>query len=227
VQGLDRAVPPRHQLQDLALRDHLIHGPSRGATYVHVLDEAGLHSPAAGELQEVQHLVVVVPPDDHGVQLDRGEPGLPRGINARDDVGVARAASELLHPFGAKGIEAHRDPPEAGGAERLGLTCEQDAVGGQREIGDRVVARQQCHERGQVVPKERLPAGEPHLAYAEPGEDARHPVDLLEGENRFPRQPDVLRLGHAVAAPEIAAIGDGDPKVAERPAQQIGRVARR
>src|SRR2546422_6648681 len=39
----------------------------------------------------------------------------------------------------------------------------------------------------------------------------------------FSRQPDVLFLGHAVAAAQIAAVGDADPQAAQRPAENVSR----
>ena len=62
------------------------------------------------------------------------EAGRARRVDAREHVGMARAAGELLHPLGAKRVEAHRHPAEAGRAERLRLPREQHAVGGEREI---------------------------------------------------------------------------------------------
>ena len=59
------------------------------------------------------------------------------------------------------------------------------------------------------------------LLDAETGEDAGQPVDLLEGEDGRAGQPHVLLLRHAVAAAHVAAVGDGDAEVAERPAESV------
>src|SRR5262249_54209835 len=45
---------------------------------------------------------------------------------------------------------------------------------------------------------------------------------LLEGEQVLSGQPDVLLLGHAVLAAEVAPVGDRHPQVAERPAERVG-----
>src|SRR5688572_2955803 len=73
------------------------------------------------------------------------------------------------------------------------------------------------------MPEQRLAAGEPDLAHAQPGEDAGQAIDLLERKDGRARQPDVLHLGHAVPAAKIAAVGDGDAEVAERSAEAIRR----
>ena len=68
---------------------------------------------------------------------------------------------------------------------------------------------QVCH----VAAKERLPAGQPHLIDTQRGEYIDERLNLLEVEDVFPRQPDVFLLGHAVAATEIAAIGNREPEI--------------
>jgi hypothetical protein len=47
------------------------------------------------------------------------------------------------------------------------------------------------------------------------------PIDLLEVEDVFARQPEVVRLRHAVLASEVAAIGDRQPQVGERPLMSV------
>ncbi len=60
------------------------------------------------------------------------------------------------------------------------------------------------------MPQQGLAAGQPELVHPQPGKDADQAIDLLEREDRLPRQPDVILLRHAVAAAHVAAIGDGD-----------------
>ena len=50
---------------------------------------------------------------------------------------------------------------------------------------------------------------EPELLH----EDPRHALDLLEREELLARQPLHPFVRHAIAAAEIAAVGDGDPQV--------------
>src|SRR5215213_9678735 len=85
---------------------------------------------------------------------------------------------------------------------------------------------QQVHQRGEIVAQQRLTAGQPNLLDAELGKDASEPVNLLEAENGGARQPDILRLRHAVAAPHVAAVCDGDAEVAEGTAEHIHRPLR-
>jgi hypothetical protein len=71
---------------------------------------------------------------------------------------------------------------------------------------------QQSYQFGEVVSQERLAAGEADFVYAPAGEDADQTIDLLKGENRFARKPEVVFLRHAIAAAHVAAIGDRDSK---------------
>ena len=75
--------------------------------------------------------------------------------------------------------------------------------------------------RSSVVAEERLSTGQSDLVGAHSREQASQPSQLLERENGFPWQPDVLLLGHAVLAPEVAAIGDGEPETAEGTAKEV------
>src|SRR3970282_1777049 len=58
------------------------------------------------------------------------------------------------------------------------------------------------------------------LVYAQPGEDPRDALDLLEGEELAAGKEAVVAaedlLRHAVHAPEVAAVGDRDAEIAER-----------
>ena len=80
----------------------------------------------------------------------------------------------------------------------------------------------------EVAAHERLAAGDPELLDAERDEDARDARDLLEGEELAPLEEPVVAaedlLRHAVDAAEVAAVGDRDPEVAQRPAEGVKRV---
>src|SRR3989442_14484040 len=77
-------------------------------------------------------------------------------------------------------------------------------------------------ERRQAAPQQRLTTREADLVHAELDEDVDEAADLLEVEDLLSRQPDVLLFGHAVAAAQVAPIGDRDPEVSER---TLARVA--
>ena len=71
----------------------------------------------------------------------------------------------------------------------------------------------------------RLAAGQTDLACAQRDKDFRQSGDLLEGQHFALRQELVVAaknfLGHAVHAAEIAAVGDRDAQIAERPAHRV------
>ena len=73
----------------------------------------------------------------------------------------------------------------------------------------------------QVAPQERLAAGQPDLVHAERREDIDERLDLLEVQDVFAREPHIVRLGHAVAAAQVAAVGDRETEVAERPLMSV------
>ena len=65
-------------------------------------------------------------------------------------------------------------------AQRRRLGAQQDAVGGQRQIGDRAPRREAFDEDRQIAPQQRLAAGNPHAV------DAKRRKDVHE-RRRFPR----------------------------------------
>ena len=69
--------------------------------------------------------------------------------------------------------------------------------------------------------KQRLAAGETHAIDARAREHVDERAHLLELQDVVPRQPHVLGFGHAVAAAQIAAVGDRQPQIFQRPAEQI------
>ena len=75
-------------------------------------------------------------------------------------------------------------------------------------------------------PDQRLATREAELGHPEVDEDAGQPLDLLEAEDLRPGQEGVflaVQLGrHAVGAPEVAAVGDRDAQVTQRPAHGVG-----
>ena len=76
---------------------------------------------------------------------------------------------------------------------------------------------------------ERLAAGEADLLDALGDEDAGEAGDLLEGQDLAAGQELVVAaedlLRHAVGAAEVAAVGDGDAQVVQRPPQRVGAGA--
>src|SRR5262249_11936781 len=80
----------------------------------------------------------------------------------------------------------------------------------------------------QVTAEEGLAARDAQLANARVDEDAGDTCDLLEREQLAPVEEAVVAavdlLRHAVDAAEIAAVGDRDAKVAQRPSEGVERV---
>ena len=89
-------------------------------------------------------------------------------------------------------------------------------------------ADQALDQHLEIAAQERLAARDPDLLDAVRDERAREPLDLLEAEELLAVHEAVAAtehlLRHAVDAAEVAAVGDRDPEVADRPAQGVDRV---
>ena len=98
-----------------------------------------------------------------------------------------------------------------------GVSIEERSVRRERQV-EPVDPGKQPDEARDVTAYERLAARQPDLFHPEPGEDAREPCDLLEGEHLAPIEERVIGaedlLRHAVDATEVASVGDRDAQVA-------------
>src|SRR5204863_3063099 len=100
------------------------------------------------------------------------------------------------------------------------------AVRRQREVA--VEPGELRDEPLELTAHKRLSARDADLLRAGGDERARDAGDLLEAEQLAAVEEAVVMpvdlLGHAVHAAEVAAVGDRDPQVAERPAQGVESV---
>ncbi len=136
-------------------------------------------------------------------------------------------APKLVHPgqraeaFAIERVQADGDAMEPGRAQRRRLGAQQDAVGRQRQIGDRAPRREALDEDRQIAPQQRLAAGKPHAIDAKRRKDVHEGGDFLERQQVLARQPHVVGLRHTVMTPEVAAVRDRDAETAQRAREAI------
>ena len=149
------------------------------------------------------------------------QPDRPHGFDPGEHVRQRVDAGELAEPVAAQGVEAHRDAVKPGALEIGGVIRKQHAVRRQAQIAQPRSARRAADQFRQIAAEQRLAAGEADAIETRFREEIAELTDLLERQHVRARQPDVLVLRHAVVAPEVAAIGDRNPQVAERPAEGV------
>ena len=176
--------------------------------HIHVLDEAHLGTDPLAVLHQLDQLIVVGATNDDGIQLDAVEAGRDGGLDPGEDGAVRVDAGQLSKAVGPQRVEADGDAVEPRVPKRSCLLGEEDTVGSERQIADRVLSCQQPHERRHVSPEERLTAGEPQLVDAQTGEDIDQRAHLFKGEDVLAGQPDVVFFRHAVRAAEITPVRD-------------------
>jgi hypothetical protein len=118
-------------------------------------------------------------------------------------------------------VERDVEPPESRLDERPGEPVEEYAVRGQREVVDAGDLGEHPHQSRQLAPNERLAAGKPHLFHAHRREDTHEPRDLLEAQQLLALQPFEALGRHAVAAAEVAFVGDRDAEALDLAAPGI------
>ena len=193
---------------------------------VHVLDEADGRAGAAEVAGEVENRVLVQAAADDGVELHRSEPGSLRRRDPVEDAPHRHLRVIHAHERGVvERVERNRHAVQAGSGERIRLSGEERRIGGEREVLDARHGGEHRDQPVQLASHERLAAGEAHLRHPVGDERRRQPRDLLEGQDLRARQEGVVRAEglarHAVGAAEVAAVGDADAQVAQRPGSGV------
>ena len=169
---------------------------------------------APAVLNQIHQLVVIGAPDDNGVYFQAGEQRR-RGGDALEHAIEIVGTCEIAEALRAQRVEAHSQAMEPGAGQRLRLWREQHTVGGHGQVANAWTRRQATHELGKVAAQQRFASREPDLVDTHVQEHVDEALDLLELEDVLARQPHVVLLRHAVAAPEVAAVGHRQPQVAQ------------
>ena len=212
---------------DLGSGHDILCPPAIRGPDVHELDEANdVPGPAKPSCDVEDRALVLAPLDDdvhlHGQPCGRGR------VDTRENPGHGKV--DVVHRpehLVVEGVEAHGDAREPCLRERGRLALEERGVGRERDVKAIVDPDEPLDQPLEIAPQERLATGDPKLVDAQLDERPGHSLDLLEGQKLAPRQEPVLAaedlLRHAVDAAEVAAVGDGDPQIANRPAERVRR----
>ena len=181
----------------------------------HNLDKAqvpaGLHRLPG----QVNHLVVVHPPHDDGVDLDRLQPRRVRRLQPGQHVLQPAQPRDGVEPFRVERIQADVDPVQAGGGQFVGVAGQQDAVGRHRQVVNAGDAGQGAHQVNDSGPRQRLPAGQAYLADAQLSPRPDDGLDFLVAQYLLVRPPgDPLRR-HTVDTAQVAAVSDRDAQITD------------
>ena len=224
------------QADDLGRRHDLVHAPAIGGAHVHVFDEAQADARAFEMPGHRQDLVLIGAALDHHVDLDVFQPHGLRRLDAGQHIGDREIDVVHAPEHGVvQAVQADGDAVQPGVLQCLGLARQQRAIGGQRQVQRLAVRRAQRRQLGHqclhLLTQQRFTTGDANLAHAMGHEQPCQPCDFLETQQAVVRQVRVVLvehfLGHAVAAPEIAAVGDADAQVAQRAAEAVLQQAGR
>jgi hypothetical protein len=143
------------------------------------------------------------------------------GLEAAEHVVDALAAGELAEPLGVEGVERDVDAVQAGVLEVGRDGGETDAVGGERDTRGRRVRGHVADDARQARAQQGLAAGEADVGHAEVDGHADDADELVVGEQRVVRQPGQALRGHAVRAPQVAAVGERHTEVRGHPSEPV------
>ena len=217
----DRAVVLLEALEHLAARDDRCRRPSRRAADVHVFDESNFRAERPAVLDERHQFIVVDAAHHDGVDLERLEACGGGRVDAVEHGVETVEACQVAEALAIERVEADGDAVQSGRAQRGRLRRQQDAVGREGEVADAGPRRERSDERRQIPPQQRLAAGQAHTIDAQIAEGVGDRANLLEREERVLRQPRIVGLGHAVEAPQVAAVGHRHAETAKRTPEAV------
>ncbi len=185
----------------------------RGAADVHVFDEADLRADAtartrsrstsSSSLTSRMTTVSSLRPGKSGAAT--AIPSSTRSSSSNRVRFLKRSGRSVSRLTVSRWRPASRSAAACGASSTPLVVIARSRIAGRR--------RQAANQIRQVAAQQRFAAGQTDLVHAERREDVDQPLDLFEVEDVFARQPDVVRLRHAVAAAQVAAVGDRDRRL--------------
>ncbi len=200
---------------------HLAGVPAAVGIQGHELDEAERQVVLSSELAQRQNVFFVDAVDRQRVEPDFVEACLAGGRNPRQHAIQSGAAGDLLEGDFVQRVEADVDPPQAGSSQRLSLVGQQHPVGRQRQVVQLGKLAEHFHQPWQIVPHQRLAAGQAQLVDPQANGHGHKPSNLFERQQLGPRHVRCLLGRHAIHTPDVTAIRDADPQAAVPAAKTI------
>ena len=214
-------------LPRLAAGHELRQGHPRGLASAqgHELDEADVPALLLGPAGHLDHVRLVVVTGDHAVELEGPQVGFPGGGDAGLDLGQGAEPHELLETLGVEGVHVDVDPAQARLLQGAGEARQQDRVRGHGHVAHAGERGDAPHDVEDVGAQGRLAAGEAELPEAEREGRPGHGLDLGRGEQLGGGDEAQAAQGHAVDAPQVAVVDDGDAEVVDLATEAVFRHA--
>ena len=132
------------------------------------------------------------------------------------------ATRDRGEPGRVDGVEGDVDAVQPRGGQPVRAAGQADAVRGQGDLGPGPQPRRRRDDLFEILGHQRLAAGEPHAGDAEAGDTQTQQADQLVGAQQLLGRKPVESVGrHAVGAPQVAAVGQRDPKILGDPAVPV------
>ena len=149
------------------------------------------------------------------------ESGALRRGDSRQGLIEAAAAGDPLERRIGEPVETDVDPVQPGFSQGVRLPGQEQAIGGQGDLGDAGNPLQVANQLGQLATNQRLASGDSNPLDATFSGDAHEPGDFLERQNLAPWLEANMLVGHAIEAANIAAIGHADAQAGVWPPETV------
>jgi hypothetical protein len=167
----------------------------------------------ASQFDERRRVLVVQAAHHDAVELERSITKIVRGLNPGPRLVEPIAPGHLVKRLRVERVERDVEAGQASCSELARQLAQSQRVCRHVEQGVRAPRVNHAHQLGQIATQRRLTTGKADLAHAAIVEQPGQPGRLLKAQDLIPWQPFQSFGGHAVAASEIAPIGDRYPQV--------------
>jgi len=189
----------------------------------HFFDEADVQAFVQGKLHQVRHFVGVVVFEGDAVEFDVFKAYLLGGADAVEDFAQVAMAGEVAEAVGVDAVEADVEAVDAGVFEALGVLAQVGGVGGHAQFVEAGQCAELFHEGDDAAPNEGFAAGDADFVDAEFGEALAELRHFFDAE-QFVAWQEGHVFGHAVAAAQVAAVGDGQAHVGDLAAEAVDQL---
>ena len=193
----------------------------------HIFDKPNIKRLILRHLNKRWDFVIVDASDHDAIDLERGESKRQALLYGAQHPVVALPPGEEGELVRVEGVQADVQRVEARLAQRGELPAQHQPVGGHGQRGDLgAVLPDPRQDVGQVAPQRGLAAGEADLLDPLVGEDL-HQLQQLRRLQQLGVGGERNALGgHAVGAPEVAALGEADSQIIVIPPERVNKPRR-
>ena len=194
-------------------------------TRLHQFDETQLNGARLDPVEKGIELMMVHIAHQHGVDFNFCKTGIKRGIDARHHLLEFILPGNRVELTRIKAIDANVNAGQASLAPVGGITRQTVAIGGYRQLTNRLVFTHGGNDVGEITTQRGFATGQTHFFSAQVGKGAGHPANFIDGEKTFIGDAaGLVTIRQAVCATKVTHVGNRQTQVVKLARESIGQL---